>query len=47
MSHRLWTHRITDILDSIKKIQLYVEDMEFDDFQKDEKQLTLLFAILL
>ena len=37
----------TDILDSIKKIQSYVEDMEFDDFQKDGKKLMLLFAILL
>ena len=41
MSHRLWTHRITDILDSIKKIQSYVEDMEFDDFNKDEKTIKL------
>ena len=39
MSHRLWMHRITDIQDSIKKIQLYVENMEFDDFQKDEKTI--------
>ena len=41
MSHRLWKHRITDILDSINKIQKYVEDMEFDDFQKHEKTIEL------
>ena len=39
MSRRLWQHRITDILDSIKKVQKYVEEMEFDDFQKDEKTI--------
>jgi uncharacterized protein with HEPN domain len=39
MSHRLWKHRITDIIDSIQKIQKYVEKMEFDDFQKDAKTI--------
>jgi len=39
MSRRLWKHRITDILDSIKKIQNYVDQMEFDDFEKDEKTI--------
>ena len=39
MSRRLWKHRITDVLDSIKKIQKYVEEMEFEDFQKDEKTI--------
>jgi uncharacterized protein with HEPN domain len=39
MSRRLWKYRITDILDSIKKIQNYVDQMEFDDFQKDEKTI--------
>lgn len=39
MSHRLWKHRITDIIDSIKKIQKYVKQMEFEDFQKDEKTI--------
>ncbi|MGD9080944.1 MAG: DUF86 domain-containing protein [Desulfobacterales bacterium] len=39
MSRRLWKHRITDIVESIKKIQNYVDDMEFDDFQKDEKTI--------
>jgi uncharacterized protein with HEPN domain len=39
MSRRYWKHRITDILDSIKKIQKYVEEMEFEDFQKDEKTI--------
>ena len=39
MSRRLWIHRITDILDSIKKIKSYVEEMEFDDFRNDEKTI--------
>jgi uncharacterized protein with HEPN domain len=39
MSRRLWKYRITDILDSIKKIQNYVDQMEFDDFEKDEKTI--------
>ena len=39
MLHRLWKHRISDIIDSIKKIQKYVEQMEFDDFQKDAKTI--------
>ena len=39
MSHRLWKYRINDILDSIKKIQSYVEQMEFEDFRRDEKTI--------
>ena len=39
MSRRLWKYRITDIIDSIEKIQNYVDQMEFDDFQKDEKTI--------
>ena len=39
MSRRLWKHRITDILESINKIQNYVDDMKFVDFQKDEKTI--------
>ena len=39
MSRRLWKYRITDILESIDKIQKYVADVEFDDFQKDEKTI--------
>jgi uncharacterized protein with HEPN domain len=39
MSRRLWKHRITDILESINKIQNYVDDMKSDDFQKDEKTI--------
>jgi uncharacterized protein with HEPN domain len=39
MSRRLWKHRITDIIDSIKKIQKYVEQVEFEDFQRDEKTI--------
>ena len=39
MSRRLWKHRITDIIDSIKKIQKYVEQMEIEDFQSDEKTI--------
>jgi uncharacterized protein with HEPN domain len=39
MSRRLWKYRITDILDSIKKIENYVDQMQFDDFQKDGKTI--------
>jgi len=39
MSHRLWKYRINDVLGSIKKIQSYVEQMEFEDFQRDEKTI--------
>ena len=39
MSRRVWKHRISDIIDSIQKIQKYVEEMEFDDFQKDAKTI--------
>jgi uncharacterized protein with HEPN domain len=39
MSRRLWKHRITDILDSIRKIQKYVEVLKFDDFRQDEKAI--------
>jgi uncharacterized protein with HEPN domain len=39
MSRRLWKYRITDILESITKIQKYVADVEFDDFQRDEKTI--------
>jgi uncharacterized protein with HEPN domain len=37
MSPRLWKHRITDILEAIKKIQAYVEGMSFRQFQSDTK----------
>ena len=37
MPRRWWKYRITDILDSINKIQNYVAEMEFDGFKKDEK----------
>ena len=39
MSRRLWKHRITDIIDSIKKIHEYVNLMEFEDFQRDDKTI--------
>jgi uncharacterized protein with HEPN domain len=39
MSRKLWKHRITDILDSIRKIQKYVEALKFDDFRQDEKAI--------
>jgi len=35
---------IQDIKDSIKKIGRYVEGMDFQEFEKDEKQLTLLLG---
>ena len=39
MSPRVWRHRITDIIDAIKKIQQYVEGMDFDAFQKDSRTI--------
>ena len=39
MSRRWWKHRIIDVLDSIKKIQNYVAEVEFDGFKKDEKTI--------
>lgn len=39
MSPRLWKHRITDIIDSIKKIHDYVNLMEFEDFRRDDKTI--------
>ena len=39
MSRRLWKHRITDIIDAIKKIHEYVNLMEFEDFQRDDKTI--------
>ena len=39
MSHRLWKYRIKDILESIKKIQQYVEQMDFEDFKNDERTI--------
>ena len=39
MSRRLWKHRIADIIDPIKKIQTYVQQMEFEDFQRGEKTI--------
>ena len=39
MSRRLWNYRIKDILESINKIQKYVDRMEFKDFRKDEKTI--------
>jgi len=37
MSSRLWQHRIVDIIAAIKKIQQYVEGMDFAAFQQDSK----------
>jgi uncharacterized protein with HEPN domain len=39
MSRRIWKHRISDIIDSIQKIQKYIEKMDFDDFRKDAKTI--------
>jgi len=50
MSRRLWKHRITDILDFIKKIQNYVDEMESDNFQsgnrfgKSQRRLTAFYT---
>jgi len=37
MSDRLWQHRISDILSSIKKIQQYVKGADFSGFCQDSK----------
>ncbi|ETW92809.1 MAG: hypothetical protein ETSY1_42020 [Candidatus Entotheonella factor] len=37
MSPRLWHHRIADILEAIDKIRRYVADMDFTDFERDDK----------
>jgi uncharacterized protein with HEPN domain len=39
MSPRVWRHRIADILDAIKKIQQYVEGMDFGTFQEDARTI--------
>lgn len=39
MSHRLWKYRIQDILESVNKIQQYVDKMQFEDFQQDAKSI--------
>ncbi len=39
MSPRLWEHRITDIVEAIKKIQTYVKGMDFEVFQSDPKTI--------
>ena len=39
MSPRLWQHRITDIIEAIEKIELYVEGLDFDAFEKDSKTI--------
>jgi len=47
MSRRLWKYRITDILEFINKIHIYVADMEFDDFEKDEKTIDAIIRNLI
>jgi uncharacterized protein with HEPN domain len=39
MSPRIWRHRLTDIIDAIRKIGTYVGDLDFDAFQRDEKTI--------
>ena len=39
MSPRMWQHRITDIIEAIRKIAIYVEDLDFDAFRRDEKTI--------
>ena len=39
MSPRLWQHRISDIIEAIEKIQLYVKDMNFEAFEKNTKTI--------
>ena len=37
MSPRLWYHRIADTLEAIDKIRRYFTDMDFTDFERDDK----------
>jgi len=39
MSPRRWEERIRDILDAIAEIQTFVEDIDFTDFQNDQKTM--------
>jgi uncharacterized protein with HEPN domain len=39
MSPRLWRHRITDILQAIEKIQLYVKGLDFEAFRQESKTI--------
>ena len=39
MPPREWRLRIEDILDAIAKIERYVQDLTFDQFQADEKTI--------
>jgi len=37
MSSRRWEFRLQDMLDSISKIERYVEELTFEQFTNDEK----------
>lgn len=39
MSKREWKLYIEDILECIRKIEIYIEDMNFEDFKKDIKTI--------
>lgn len=39
MSPRLWCHRISDILEAIEKIRLYVASIDFEAFREDPKTI--------
>jgi uncharacterized protein with HEPN domain len=39
MSPRMWRHRITDIVEAIRKIATYVEDLDFEAFKGDERTI--------
>ena len=45
MSLRLWKHRITDILDSIRKIQSMLKKWDSKNSRMMKKQSTPLFEI--
>ena len=39
MSPRLWSHRISGILEAIEKIRLYVASIDFETFREDPKTI--------
>ncbi|MCF8109939.1 MAG: DUF86 domain-containing protein [Desulfobacteraceae bacterium] len=39
MPHRKWSLRISDILESIKRIFEYTQDMDFEQFKTDTKTI--------
>ena len=39
MSHRNWEFRIEDILEALDRTSLYVKDLDYSHWQKDQKTI--------